>query len=310
MNIDVLITGSSRPFLIGYTFDAFEEKVKLTTGGQKRYLLHEDAVFPKKSLEVISWAKTFKEFSIVEMAVPKLGLGKVLDKMLPLIQTDYMFYLQDDWEFERFVDLGQILWVMDRNPEINLIAFGKFRNLGTINGFDQEEFNFNGLRLCLINSWTFVPGVWRMSFVRKMWESRDHRPEGYFTNKLGTRSQRTNKKYCIENLGAYLYGSRGDYRYIRHIGDSWRMADWQLKEGKPSGGIECTFVDEVMFRAPWLDPMPDRPINPAVLGKLDLGKLRSSARNKVVAYFRRLAEKGDISDYPEEVKRYMIDGKS
>jgi hypothetical protein len=261
--IDLLITGSSRPQLLKYTFNSFDRFVGKLTNKKIRKLFHEDFVFPEESKKSIEIAKN-KKIDLIKSSDPKIGLGRALDYMINnVIPKDkkYLFYLQDDWEFERPIELDRILWTMENNPEINLVLFSHYRNVRPDFEFKSEEYNFDGLKLCSYNAWSFVPGIWRMSKVREKWACREIRPEGHFTNQFGTHEQRLDKEYSYKNIGAFYYGGMGEYRYVRHLGSTWRMADWRLKNGKPSGKRHWEIMSLFRDRSPWLHNLEERPLN-------------------------------------------------
>ncbi len=155
-------------------------------------------------------------------------------------------------------------------PAINCVTFNKYRNMKPghhEDGFDDKDYNFDGMPMTIYPGWQFLPGVWRMSKVREKWRVRQNRPEGYYQNAFGSHEQRRDRSYCEKTIGAYMYGPLGDYRYVRHIGTTWRMADWQLKNGKPTGVKRWEFQAIERDRAPWLQELPGRPLNSNI--KLD-----------------------------------------
>lgn len=250
-DIDVTVFGSSRPQLIPSMWEWFRKMVIFR--GKMRVLWNEDCVFPGQSEKVIKIVQKMKDVDKFFVRKPKIGLGRSMDEVFKHVKSKYILYLQEDWIFERPIDLDRIIWTMDENPEINCIFFHKIQNRRSLNGIAQPEFNYDGLRLCLYHGWPFLPGVWRMSKVRKHWEMREHRPEGNFTQQLGTHEQRSNVKYLRNNVGCYMYGPHGDWRYVRHIGNDWRMADWRL-EGrnlKSPGGRHNARTMDFAYMAPW-----------------------------------------------------------
>jgi len=257
-DVDVLITASSRRLLIPYCIKSFKQGIY--TKRHLRWLLHEDFVFPEESKKVLEWAKFTGYFDVIEHHKKNVGLGYSLYHMIPMLKSKYTLYIQDDWELERPVDLDEIIWVMECNKDINLVIFNKFKNFGSIGGFDLLEHTFeSGLKLCLYNAFALLPGIWRTDFVKKRYtEPIKYKPEGTFTNSLGTHKQRLNGDYCRKNLGAYFYGGTGDFRYVRHLGNNWRMASWQLENGNPGGNPAMEASGE-QYRAPWV-PFKDRPI--------------------------------------------------
>jgi hypothetical protein len=223
-----------------------------------RFFVHEDTVFFDKSQEVMAWLTDAEWPHVIRQSISPIGLGHAMEAMLPLIESKYMFYLQEDWEFERYVDVDQVVWMMDQHPEINSILFFKYRTPGVINGFPLEETSFEGKYCCLYNTWSLLPSVWRTEFVQKRWKTRKERPEGFFTNSLGSAQQRASPKFCREHLGVYIWGPQGNYRMVRHLGNTWRMASWRLEDGEP-GGNEPGPEFDLKTRGPWLGPLPPRP---------------------------------------------------
>ena len=174
-----------------------------------------------------------------------------------------MFYIQDDWEFERPVELDRILWTMDRYPKINCITFNKYRNMKPTDGFEDKEYDYDGLKLCIYPGWQFLPGVWRMSVIKKKWTPKKIRPEGNWQNSFGKHDFRLNPQTLEDEIGAYMYGGLGEYRYVRHTGGTWRMADWQMKTNnyKPAGVKHWEFQSWMRDRSPWLGKLTKRPLN-------------------------------------------------
>lgn len=258
--IDLVITGSSRPQLFKYTWKAFKKYVHFR--GKLRVIYHEDFVFPKESCKVIEYLNELKSKGEINEIItnnPAIGLGKTLDNIIKnKITSDFIFYLQDDWEFERPIDLDELVWTMETNDELNLIFFNKIINYEYINQQRCPQYKFGYKDFTLWHGWTFLPGIWRMSKVREKWKMRKVRPEGFFTNQFGSHDERGDIEYCVNNIGAYALGKNNEPRYVRHIGDDWRMAEWRLKNGKPGGVYDADRMDNP-FRGEWLPSLENRP---------------------------------------------------
>lgn len=267
MKLEVLITSSSRPQLFPFFWESFKrmciirEKPKVT--------VHEDFVFPEESKKVVEYLKRLNEQRgeniIIDHDDPPMGLGNALTHYYKRrVEAEYMFYMQEDWEFERPIDIDQILWVMDRNPHINLVFFNKIKNNGSINKQKQQEFVYDGLPMCCYHAWAFLPGIWRTNFVRHHMKNgfAPERPEGNFTNRFGNHETRTPVDYVVKNMGTYIYGKQGESRYIRHLGNNWRMAKWRLEgprgDLRPGGNHNPDTMD-LPYMAPWV-PYPKRPV--------------------------------------------------
>ena len=276
MSLDVLITSSSRPQLFPYFWDSFKKMMII----RQPYTVfaHEDFVFAPESQRVmlyLSGLQEKKEIQGVYSHNPAIGLGRAMDFMFTKhIKSDYMLYFQEDWQVERPIDVDRLITVMDKNPEVNLIFFNKTKNTHKLNKALQPQYLYSdggaGVDMCLYHSWTFLPGLWRMDFVRKHWRVRYERPEGYFSNAFGTHEQRMDCNYCEKVIGAYMLGKSGDFRYVRHIGNDWRMAEWRLEGGQPGGCHEPERMD-FPFMAPWV-PFIERPVQKPKPSKAEITK--------------------------------------
>lgn len=254
--LEIFITSSSRPQLWPYFWESFKKMCIIRQ--PYRVTVHEDFVYSDRSVKTIKYLEHLKskgEIQVIDQDAPAKGLGWTLDYYIKnRFKSNYVFYMQEDWEFERPIDIDQITFTMDKHPKINLIFFNKIRNSGVINKQEQKEYTYDRLKCCLYHGWAFLPGIWRLPFVRKHWQYSSYKPEGNFTNSFGNHDQRSSVAYCEKNIGAYIYGPQGDSRYVRHLGNDWRMAQWRLegqgKHGKPGGRHDKAM--DVPYMAPWL----------------------------------------------------------
>lgn len=270
-NLEVFITSSSRPQLWPFFWESVRKMCIMREWPRVR--VHEDFVLPDKSREVEKYVKNQPDIHDFYKSESRVGLGRVLTRFLkgPAFKSKYVLYLQEDWEFERPIDIDKIIWIMDQNPKMNLVFFNKIRNNAVINKQRQTQHTFSGYPFCLYHSWTFLPGIWRVNFVRqKMFEIGGSfspmKPEGHFTTSaFGSHDARENEKYCIDKIGAWIYGKTGEHRYVRHLGNDWRMAEWQMTNGKPGGNHNSKTMD-LKYMAPWV-PYPERPTSRGDLAK-------------------------------------------
>jgi hypothetical protein len=157
---------------------------------------------------------------------------------------------------------------MDQNPDINVIFFNKIKNNGSINKQKQDEVIYSGKRFCVYHGWTMLPGIWRTDFVRTKWpRGVSVKPEAMMNQQFGSHQTRTPVDYVRKVLGVYIYGRQGESRYVRHLGNDWRMAAWQLENASDHGGPHSTLVPggnhnsqtmDLDYMAPWV-PYPIRP---------------------------------------------------
>lgn len=268
-NLEVLITGSSRPQLWPYFWKSFQKMCIIRD--KPKIIVHEDFVFPDESKKVTSYVESLEEVDEYDTDSPPLGLGPTLTAYLNRrLEKKYVFYIQEDWEFERPIDIDKIVWTMEHYTHINQIFFNKIRNNGVVNKQKQEPRRFDKLDCCVYHGFTFNPGIWRTAFVKKWWPGNVAiRPEGNFQRQFGSHSKRSDVKYCEDVIGSYIYGQQGDHRQIRHLGNDWRMAHWRLEThgGKqvPGGNHNSVSMDK-NYMAPWV-PYPERPTQRGDLAK-------------------------------------------
>lgn len=284
--IDIIITGSSRPDLLKITIEKFRKF--LFTERKIRWLLHEDFVWHEQSKESISVANSLG-IDVILKHSPACGLGISIDTLLQKVETPYVIYLQDDWELERPVELDRLLWTMDRHDEINHILFPPHKIEKERGGGDfiRETYNFDGLDLTLNNGWYLNPAIWRMSKVKEKWERNPERIEGFFINRFGTHEQRLNHDFLRKNLGSYFLGKIDDYRYVRHLGSTFRNENFRLEDSNLAFEVYA-----YKHMAPWLS-YKKRPLN---------RKIQPKFSHKEEVYYQ------EVKDLPEDVRKHILGG--
>ena len=56
---------------------------------------------------------------------PNLGLRRPLKKCVQAIDTDYVLFLEHDWELQQFIDISSIIHTFDKYPNINYIRLNQ-----------------------------------------------------------------------------------------------------------------------------------------------------------------------------------------
>lgn len=289
---NIFITGSSRPELLKITVDSF--KKFLYTEMDIKWILHEDFVIKKESEKTIKWANNSKIFNVIEQS-PGIGLGLSISKMIKYFDTDYMLYIQDDWELERPIELDRIVWTMENHKKINNIVLPKMKIPKRINKIKQIPFDYNDLDLVLINGWYLNPGIWRTDIVKNKWVNIDKdKPEGSFINKFGDHNKRSDPKYCEDNLGVYFLGKIGGWRYVHHLGDTWRMASWRMENKRPGGNLKSEILN-LLEKPPWIS-YKERFINRNINININSQKDRN--------YIKKISKK-----YNKDIIDHIMNGK-
>jgi hypothetical protein len=158
-----------------------------------RVLIHDDAVFSGKQMEVreVIAERVPPEIpTIVLVDEPPICHGPSLKRLLDLVSTDYVLYSQDDHRVVRDLPVAFALDLLNRHG-LNQIRFNK-RTTADKKGREGEEFykvekkfllvesereheawyGKSGIRfsrdqtLCIADHWYFQTGVWRVGSIK------------------------------------------------------------------------------------------------------------------------------------------------
>lgn len=268
-NLDVVITASSRPKLLKYTINYFLKFCYLW-GNNFRFLINEDFVIPKESEKTIRWLNEKWEWKnkVIFFHKKPLGLEQSLLLLMKEVKTPFFFYLQDDWVFERPVELDRILWIMENKPKMNLVFFNKHHNMAIYRkNIKQPEESFQGLdphaKFCLFHSWSFLPGIWRTDFSLNKYEkalktSKRETAPAKMTETIRSWEEMDramhsgNFSLFRDKVGSYIWGGHGERRFVRHIGEDHRMESWRLVNGKPGSEGVDQYKNWKTFGARWI----------------------------------------------------------
>lgn len=228
MDIDILITSASRPKSLREEIETF---IAATDPHIKKdFYLHEDVVpkMEKDSEKLVEWAIESHVFSKIYVSNPRIGRGPALNKLRKHANSKYIWYMEEDFAFTKFIYLDRLMEIMDDHPHINQITFN-WRQLPEIpkpggpntDVFVCEEREFNGHILQVSERWTWQPGLWRRSWVMPQWDFNSRYSNKGFNRKLkeGIGLKEWDPKWHEENVGAYYYGSWDDEPWVEHT--SW-----------------------------------------------------------------------------------------
>lgn len=206
--ITVCVTSCNRWELLEKTLDSF---LKLNNYPIERYLLHEDS----NNQEIKENIKAkYPMFEVIGTGT-NVGLLKSIDNLYSLVETEYIFHLEDDWLFESNPNFIQESLNVLEYKGINQVWIRK----DIPNSWLEKE-DFRGFRMvkhCHFGDWcgfSFNPSLKRLSDYKLMF------PNGYnFYNTHGTNSA-LNEHEC--NQVAASYGYRAailNNRVCTHLGE-------------------------------------------------------------------------------------------
>ena len=199
--ITVVLTSCGRWDLLAKTIESFE---KFNTYPIERKVIIEDGPMPTfnfKGWEVMATGK-------------RLGQVKAIDKAYQTVTTDFIFHLEDDWEFYREGFIEESLPILIAYPKIITVWL---RDLADTNGhptvIGEKDFRY----LSTAYNWkgfTWNPGLRRLSDYKRIGSYGKHtsfnnRHPGISEFKIGQLYWRLNYKAAILKKG-----------YVRHIGNN------------------------------------------------------------------------------------------
>lgn len=213
----VLITSASRSESFKRELEAFLEYVVYS--GKFNFYLHEDVVKErrKESEKLVKIARDSGVFKKIYISDPKIGRGPALNMLKKHVTGKYVFYMEEDWMFVRYVNLDSIIDLMDKYPHINQISWNnrnpkKVKKPGGPKGLDHFDYItrvFDEHYLMPSERWNWSPSVWRNSFILPIWNFSNSRA-GHGLNrylKNGCGMLEWNVEWLEKKIGSYFYSS-------------------------------------------------------------------------------------------------------
>ena len=229
--MDVLITSASRDKCLKSEIETFKKHVICSQ--EFDFHLHEDCVpgLEDSYEETVRWSKESGIFKTVLHDKPRVGRGTALNQLREYANSKYVFYMEEDFDWIRSINLDYLIQIMDNYSHINQIAFN-WRNdikVPKPNGPNGQKFfyyenrMFNYHTLHVSERWTWQPALWRTEWVKKYWNFDKFKSNKGFNRKFkqDIGFDEWNPKWHEENIGAYYYGSSFDMDkvYVEHT--SW-----------------------------------------------------------------------------------------
>lgn len=221
--VDVLFLSASRPEYLEKTLESFDKNVKYS--GEIRFLFHEDFLLEGESLGVVKVINRDGRFKKIVLNKERLGQGYAISRMLKYIKSPIFFKMEDDWLFEREVNIDHILELFNGDLLVNEIILNKRETQREKHSFHRKEVKIGKEHLTTTNQWGCLPSFWRTEFIKDKWVPHRTTYKGKF-NIVNSVCKANNIEYknidsdwCIENLGVYFLGKVGEPPYIKHIGE-------------------------------------------------------------------------------------------
>jgi hypothetical protein len=119
-SVTICVTSCGRLDLLQKTLASFNQ---FNRGG--KFILSEDSADP----EIIKQVRNLFPDIIVLHDEARTGLMKSIDRIYSKVETDFIFHLEDDWEFDGPVDWLSAIALLKARPEVANINVRKFEEI-------------------------------------------------------------------------------------------------------------------------------------------------------------------------------------
>lgn len=238
---DIFITSASRPALLEVTIGSFLEKIDEKTN--LMFYISEDYVDQHRSMDCLKViGDLLAKYKVALLCNnPPGGLSRAFKWFGSISTSEFIFYLQDDWEAIREIPMLKAIEMMQAYQNVNQIRFNKRKTMAYKGEkgeyiFTKEELKLpHGGYLVTSDAWYFNPGLWRAKFIKpflkKDYPSKpSQRPFVWKLNQAIGNTYKVRKKdklfigseYALL-IGTYIYGRIGEPAYFKHLGSNNRM---------------------------------------------------------------------------------------
>lgn len=206
--VTVCITSCGRWNLLQATLDSF---LKLNKYPIAKYLLHED------SGDIKIFEKIREKYPFIECirSESNVGLLKSIDNLYTLVETPYIFHLEDDWIFENNPDFIQQSLKVLENPNIHQVWIRQ----GIPEDWLERQIisSYRMVKQSHFGDWcgfSFNPGLRRLSDYKKMFPNGFEQYNTHGTNSA-LNEHECNQVACAQGYRAAILNNR----VCRHLGE-------------------------------------------------------------------------------------------
>jgi hypothetical protein len=164
-SVTICVTSCGRLDLLQKTLASFNQ---FNRGG--KFILSEDSADP----EIIKQVRNLFPDIVVLHDEARTGLMKSIDRIYSKVETDFIFHLEDDWEFDGPVDWLSAIALLQARPEVANINVRKFEEIKPKWRSKSDPLPFEGVDYQLMRlsshpeffAWSPNPGLIRTDLYR------------------------------------------------------------------------------------------------------------------------------------------------
>ena len=206
-DVTLVVTACNRPDLLLRTLDTFFE---FNTYPLKKVIITEDSGIPNVNGTI---KKKYPNFTYVD-GEKNVGQIKSIDRAYALVDTSYIFHLEDDWETYKsnFIELSRDILI--RNPRVSAVMCISH---GLKYDLDKEKPPFLLSGKPMWGFYSFNPGLRRLSDYKRVFQGEFSKFAVFNRKKPNESEMAINRRFKKKKFRmAILPDPEG---YIRHIGD-------------------------------------------------------------------------------------------
>lgn len=266
--VTFVMTACGRPDLMEKTLDSF---FKLNSYPIERFIITEDSADPKifEECKAINSKKYNNKLEFV-FNEKKLGQARSIDLAYSMVDTEYIFHCEEDWEFYRSQFIEKSLKVLESDKSV-LQAWIRPKSDKILNRINEEVYNINGVGVrnvlpvsfkvsgsgannkdLIVNNYmgfSWNPGLKRISDYKLLKNGysgfqAEHLIDGFY---------RAHKnKYKVVSISI-----NDDYGFVKHIG--WgRRADEPILSKKKVQPIKNAISEQKLKREEKINTMKEQ----------------------------------------------------
>jgi len=235
--IDVATTATLRPKLLEKTYASFTKKL-LHPKERFRLIINIDPIgSPRYNFQDVL-AVAEKYFDTVVVNVPaKPNLSKAVKWCFSMVESEYVFWLEDDWRMISKQDIGDMINILDSNGHLYSIGLNRLEYKDYFHEFTAED-RVEAPEIMMQRRYAHIerislnPVLIRKSFAKAAGKllRTDYKPE----SQIRTPNSAMKKVIGKGKFASYITGPYPFVPMIEDIGREW-MAQNNYKRAKKDG---------------------------------------------------------------------------
>ena len=228
--VTICTTATFRKDIVERTFHSFFEKMFFMNPPE--VILNIDKIgIENETHEDIIYAVA-KYFKISKCFIPKNpSFPRAFIQILSESETKYTFFLEDDWELIRNVDLAEMINIMDENPDLAVLRLPRWESSTFCRQWNKREIPWNGSFFEIPDDLKGLLGFsGNPSLIRTSWL---HNVLSFISPDRDPEKQIKGRNVpCFDGYRFGIFQKQNEGVAIVDIGSQWRILNKLKKDSK------------------------------------------------------------------------------